>query len=102
LKIKTYKISLDRSGNLDLKESLIKTKKLGFSRIFIEAGIKLSNSFLKKGLVDDFKLFLSNEKLGKNGRDNIKNFFVKYLKNKTKIVEKVNLSSDKLISYKIK
>ena len=102
LKIKTYKISLDKFGNLDLNESLVKAKKLGYCRIFIEAGIKLSNSFLKEGLVDDFKLFISNEKLGKYGRYNIKKFFGTYLKNKKKIVEKVNLSGDKLITYKIK
>ena len=102
LKINAYKISLDKFGNLDLIESLVKAKKLGFSRIFIEAGIKLSNSFLRQGLVDDFKLFVSDDKLGKNGRDSIKKFFGRYLKNKSKIVEKVNLSGDKLISYKVK
>ena len=53
-------------------------------------------------LVDDFKLFVSNEKLGKNGSDNMKRLFGSYLKNKKKIIEKVNLSGDKLISYKIK
>ena len=42
------------------------------------------------------------DKLGKNGRDSIKKFFGRYLKNKSKIVEKVNLSGDKLISYKVK
>jgi len=102
LKIKTYKIALDKSGNLDLNETLVKAKKLGFSRIFIEAGIILTNSFLKKGLVDDFKLFVSNKALGKNGSDNIKKFFRTYFKNKKGIVEKVNLSGDKLMSYKIK
>ena len=41
LKIKTHKISLDSTGNLDLKESLIKAKELGFSRIFIEVTLNI-------------------------------------------------------------
>ena len=102
MKIKTHKISLDKEGNLDLKKSLIKAKELGFSRIFVEAGIKLSTSFFNNNLIDDFKLFISNNNLGKNGSGNIKKYFRFFLKNKRKVVEKVNLSCDKLISYKIK
>jgi len=102
LRIKTYKIPLDNNGNLDLKESLIKAKKLGFSRIFVETGTKLTTNFLNKKLIDDFKLFISSRSLGKNGNGSIKKYFGSFLKNKKKIVEKVNLSGDKLISYKIK
>ena len=101
LKIKTYKIPLDGNKNLDLKESLLKAKELGFSRIFIETGIKLATGFLNKKLVDDFKLFVSNKNLGKNGNGSIWKSLGSFLKNKKKIVEKVNLSGDKLISYKI-
>jgi len=32
----------------------------------------LTTNFLKKGLVDDFKLFISNKKLGINGNNNFK------------------------------
>ena len=83
-KIKTYKITLDSKRNLDLKKILIKAKKLGFSRIFVESGIKLTNSFFNKKLIDDFKLFISNKKLGKNGNGNIKKYFGSFLKNKKK------------------
>ena len=102
LKIKTYKISLDSTGYLDLRESLIKAKKLGFYRIFIETGIKLTTSFFNMKLIDDFKLFISSKKLGKNGQESMKSFFGSYLKNKRKIIEKVNLFGDLLVSYKIK
>ena len=102
LKIKTHKISLDNTGNLDLKESLMKAKEIGFSRIFIETGIKLTTSFFNMKLIDDFKLFKSSKKLGKNGSGSMKSFFESFIKNKKKIIEKVNLSGDKLISYKIK
>ena len=60
--VKLYKISLNNEGNLDIKKSLIKAKKLNFSRIFLESGIKLAKSFIKENLVDDFKLFISNIK----------------------------------------
>ena len=101
-KIKIYKIPLDNNGNLDLKESLIKAKELGFSRIFVESGAKLTTNFFNKKLIDDFKLFISSKKLGKNGNGSVKKHLKSFLKNKKKIVEKVNLSDDKLISYKIK
>ena len=102
LKIKIFKISLDNSGNLHLKESLIKAKELGFSRIFLETGIKLATSFLNENLVDDFKLFISNKNIGKNRNASVTKYFRHLLRNKKNIIEKVNLFGDKLISYKLK
>ena len=102
LKIKVYKISLDEDGNLDLKKSLKKAQSLGFSRIFVESGIKLISNFLKKSLVDEFKLFISNKKLKKDGSGNIKKYFFSSLKKKKTKIENVNLFGEKLISYKIK
>ena len=102
LKIDTYKIDLDEDGNLDLKKTLIKAKNLGFSRIILESGIKLSRNFLKRNLVDDLKLFISNKKLGKNGNGSFKKYLVSFLKNKKVATEKVNLFGEKLISYKLK
>ena len=89
-------------GNIDLKKSLIKVKELGFSRVFLESGIKLATSFFEENLVDNFKLFLSNKNLGKNGDGSIKNYFYLFLKNKPRVKEKVNLLGDKLITYNIK
>ena len=102
LKINAYKISLDKDGNIDLRISLIKAKELGFSRIFLESGITLITSFFNKKLIDDFKLFISNIYLGKNGNGNVKKYLSSFLKNKKRILERVNLSGEKLISYKIK
>ena len=93
---------LDVDGNLDLREVLIKAKKLGFSRIFVESGLKLSTSFLKKNLVNDFKLFISDKKIGNNGNSNLKNYFNTFFKNKRRNLEKINLFVEKLISYKLK
>ena len=63
LRVKLIKIPTDVDGNLDLKKTLIKVKKLGFSRVLIETGLKLTVNFLKKKLIDDFKLFISNQKI---------------------------------------
>ena len=102
LGVKTYKIPVNKYGQLNLKQALLKAKKLGFSRIFVESGLKLSTSFLKKNLVNDFKLFISDEKIGNNGNSNLKNYFNTFFKNKRRNLEKINLFGEKLISYKLK
>ena len=102
LKIKIYRISVNKDGILDLKRSLIKAKELGFSRIFLESGIKLTTNFLKKNLIDDLKLFISHKNLSTSGDGNIKKYYRLFLNNKKKTTEKVNLFGDKLISYKLK
>ena len=81
---------------------LLKIRDLGYSRIFVEAGKILTTNFLKSNLVDKLELFISNYKLNKNGRDNIKNDLKKFLKNKKSYITKVNLFGEKLITYKIK
>ena len=68
----------------------------------VESGIKLISNFLKKNLVDEFKLFISNKKLKKDGSGNIKKYFFSSLKKKKTKIENVNLFGEKLISYKIK
>ena len=99
--IEIYKISNDEKGNLDLKESLLKARDLGFNRILIESGMTLINNFLINNLADDFNLFISNKNLGKNGQSNIKKKIKFFLEKKNKIIERVNLFGDKLINYKI-
>ena len=102
LGVKIYKIPVNSNGDLDLKKTLIKAKQLGFSRIFLESGIKLSSSFLKQNLVNDLKIFISNKKLNKFGEGSIKKYFKTLLKRKKYTAEKVNLFNEKLISYRIK
>ena len=102
LGIKTHKIPVNDDGNFNLKKVLFKLSKLGFSRIFLECGIKLSHSFLKENLVNDLKIFISDKKLKKNGKGSIKYFFNTFLKRKKYISEKVNLFNERLITYKIK
>ena len=102
LNIKTFQIPLDENKNLDLNECLKKAKQLGFTRIFLESGIKLVTSFLKMDLIDDFNLFISCKKIKINGSRNFKNTFMKYLNKKKKRIVKVNLFGEKLVSYNLK
>ena len=48
LGIKTFKVSLNKKGKMDLKQALIKINSLGFSRVFVESGLTLSSEFLKE------------------------------------------------------
>ena len=102
LKIEILKISLDIDNNLDLHETLIKAKELGYYRIFLESGKKMTTSFLYKNLIDDFNLFVSDKNLVKNGENNIKEQLNFFLSDKKGINEKTNFFGEKLIKYKIK
>ena len=102
LNVELHKISLDEEGNLDLYQTLLISKELGYQRILLESGTKLINSFLNKNLIDDFKLFVSDKKLGKNGKNSIKKNFKLFFKKIKFFNERVNLFGDKLITYKIK
>ena len=102
MKVEFFKLSVDIDNNLDLHETLIKSKELGFYRIFLESGMKLTTSFLYKNLVDDLNLFISNKNLGKKGKNNIKKQLKLFLSSKESNIEKVNLFGEKLITYKIK
>ena len=48
LKVKTFKTSLDSNDNIDLIKVLLKLKKLGFHRIFLESGMNLAINFLNR------------------------------------------------------
>ena len=102
LGIKLFKIDCINMNELNLKSILYVIKKLGYSRVLLEAGYTLSTSFIKNYLVDEFKLFISSNKIGKNGRANIKKIKNYYFKEKKSFNEKVNLFGDKLITYYIK
>ena len=101
LKIKLIRVRLANDGNFDLKNLLIKIKKKGYSRVFLEAGLNLTTNFVSKNLVDDFHLFVSKDKIGNNGYNNFKKYIKLFLKKKKCVKQKVNLFGDKLLSYKM-
>ena len=101
-KIKLIRMPVGIDGNFDLENILMKLKTLSFSRIFIESGLNLTAGFLNKDLVDDFQLFISSKKLGKNGNNSFKRNMQLFLKNKKFSTANVNLFNDKLISFSLK
>ncbi len=100
--VKLIKIDLDNENNLDIFKILIKVKKLGFYRVLLESGIKLTSKFLEKNLVDDFFLFISDKNLKNNGMKHAKKTLLTFLKNKKRNEIKVNLFGEKIIKYRIK
>ena len=102
MNVKLFRLPVNERNLLNLKECLKIAKKLGFNRIFIEAGLELTYSFLKNKLVDDFKLCISKKKLGNKGRASFKKYYNVFLKKKNFYNEKVNLFNDKLLSFNLK
>ena len=100
--VKTYKVPKGNDGKINLQQTLIKIKKLGFSRIFLESGINLVRNFYNNDLINEFKIFVSKDNLGKNGLIKVKNDLYNFLRYKKKNKEIVNLNGDLLFSYNIK
>ena len=101
LKVKLIKINVDHSKSFDLKKILLVIKKLGYSRIFLESGVNLCNSFLTHNLINELKVFISSKKINKSGSFKITNSIKKVLNRKSE-VNNVNLLGDYLKSYSIK
>jgi len=102
INVNLIKVDLNKTGDFDLKNILIKIKKLGYSRILLESGVKLTSNFLQKKLIDEFYIFVSSYNLNKNGSSSFKNTMKKHFSKKKFYVPKVNLLGDKLISYRMK
>ena len=101
LKVKLIKISIEKKNNFDLKKILLLIKKLGYSRIFLESGVHLCNSFFKYKLVNELQVFMSSKKIDKLGAFKITNSIKKILNKKPSTI-KVNLFGDELKSYIIR
>ena len=102
LNVRMVKTKVLKDGNFNLTNILVKLYNFGFTRIFLEAGVNLNNSFLKYNLIDELHVFISENKIGKNGLFKIKDN-IKYLLNTKKPeFKKVNLLGDRLLSYNIK
>ena len=73
-------------------------KKYAYNRILVESGLIFLNKLLEENLIFNLYVFQKSSKLGRNGKNNTSNKFLKKLTLKKKV--NVNLSGDKL--YKIK
>ena len=72
-----------------------KIYKLGYSRTYIESGLTFLNTLIKHKMINDLYVFKSSNKLGKNGKNNTTENYLKKIS--TKLV-KINLMND--ILYK--
>ena len=75
-------------------------RKYGYNRILVESGLIFLRKLLKDRLIFNLYMFQSSAKLGRRGKNNTSNDFLKRLNLKNKI--NVNLNEDKLYKIKIK
>ena len=75
---------------------------MGYSRILVESGPNLTNSFMTDNLINELYLFVSENKINKDGVNSYKKSITKFLSNKKYVNEKVNLMGDKFFTYYIK
>ena len=68
---KLIKCKINNYNMINLKEILIKIKKLGINYLLVEGGNKLTTSFVENNLFNEFYLFKSNSKLGSIGKNDI-------------------------------
>ena len=70
-----------------------KIYKMGYSRILVEAGLTFLNNLIINKSINDLYIFKSDNKLGRNGRNNST---TKFLKNISPKLLTINLNGDKL------
>ena len=75
-------------------------RKYDYNRILVESGLIFLRKLLKNIIIFNLYLFQSSSKLGKRGKNNISNVFLKKINLNNKI--NVNLNGDKLYKIKIK
>ncbi len=100
--VKFIKMTPNSSNNFDLISVLRQIKLLGFSRIFLESGLKLTKAFLANFLIDDFHLFISQNSIGRSGKNSFKKNIEILNKSKRILNNKVNLLGDTLLSFRLK
>ena len=71
-----------------------KIYKMGYSRLLVESGLTFINTLIKNKMIHDLYIFKSNEKLGKNGKNNDT---INHLKKVHPKLLTINLNGDKLL-----
>ncbi len=66
---------------------------MGYSRLFVEAGLTFLNNLIKNKLINDLYIFKTNFNLNKKGKNNTT---LKYLKRISSKLVSINLNNDKL------
>tara|TARA_Y100000816_G_scaffold288158_1_gene272213 strand:+ start:2213 stop:3298 length:1086 start_codon:yes stop_codon:yes gene_type:complete len=100
-KIKYIKIK-EINNKLDIKSVIKKISNLGYTRILVEGGAKLSASLLKENLIDEIFWFRASNIMGNNGINAISNLNIDHI-GRLKKFELINtkiIDDDQLSIYK--
>ncbi len=89
--------SLDKRSDFEIL--LKKIKKMGYNRILLESGLIFLKSMINYKIISNLFMFISNNKLNKNGINNCEIKFLKKLKLSRRIP--VNLDGEKLFKIKV-
>ena len=89
---------------LDIKDVVKKISNLGYMRILVEGGAKLSASLLNENLIDQITWFRASKILGGNGIDAISNLNIDNIEHlkKFKLISTKIINDDQLSVYKRK
>jgi diaminohydroxyphosphoribosylaminopyrimidine deaminase/5-amino-6-(5-phosphoribosylamino)uracil reductase len=112
-KIKTKNIKLRNVNYIEIKEvnnaldinSIIKKiSNLGYMRILVEGGAKLSTSLLNKNLIDEIAWFRASKIIGNNGLNAISNLNIENIEHlkKFKLISNKIIDNDQLSLYRKK
>ena len=89
---------------LNIKEVIRNIVNLGYMRILVEGGAKLSASLLNEDLIDEIAWFRASKIMGNNGVDAISNLNINYIDNlkKFKLIVTNKIEDDQLSVYRKK
>ncbi len=98
--IKLYGITKNKNEKKEIISIIEILKKRGYTRLFVEAGLKFISFLIKEKIIKYLYIFKSNNRLNSKGKNN---FSVNYIKNiKLKNKQNVFLFGDKLFKEKIR
>ncbi len=106
LKLKNIKyIKIKEVDNvLDIKAMIMNIVKLGYMRILVEGGAKLSASLINEDLIDEIAWFRSSKIMGNDGIDAISNLNINQIAHlkKFKLITTNTIEDDQLSVYRKK
>ena len=92
------------SNELDINSIIKKISNLGYMRILVEGGAKLSTSLLNKNLIDEIAWFRASKIMGNNGLNAISNLNIENIEHlkKFKLISNKIIDNDQLSLYRKK
>ena len=94
----------EAKNELDISAIIKKISDLGYMRILVEGGAKLSASLLKENLIDEITWFRSSKIMGNNGINAISNLGINHIDHlkKFRLINTRTIDDDQLSVYRKK